>query len=617
MDELFTKYERELVTLRSLCREYAQRYPKVAAQLQLGGETCNDPHVERLIQGVALLSARVAKRLDDSYPQFTEALLNLLFPHYLRPFPSCAIARVLSAPDGDEESGMMPDMPRGTLVESAQLAGVPCTFKTVYDVKPSPVVLLDASFDTALCAPVATRLPEGVTATLTLKFTSARPGEPLCAATAAASMRLYADGDASFCAALRDPLFMHTRAAYVQLDDKGPWERLPVVPVTPAGFADDDALIPFEARAHTAYRLLAEYFAFPEKFNFFDIDLPALLRRIPAGRTHFTLRLAIADISPEGDKARMLASLSKQHLLLGCTPVVNLFRQPGVPVTYNQLSADYPLLAHGSHPQAYEVYSVDRVHMVRQNGAGKVVTEFRPFYSLRHGEERVMSKGHYWMMRHDDTLAICSPGHEKSITLVNDDCEPLEIERNFISIDLNCTNRDLPCSLKIGAPGGDLFVPGTGQDSVIRLLRRPTRPVRLANTPGMHWRLISHLALNHHSLVLEGAEGLREMLALYDFTLSPVSRRQIGGIVALDQSETTAWMRHKRGSSLVHGTEIRLTLDEEAYAGAGLHLFVQVLDQFFALYVHINSFVELVILSQQSGKELFRCKPRSGRMNLV
>lgn len=616
MDELFTKYERELVTLRSLCREYAQRYPKVAAQLQLGGETCNDPHVERLLQGVALLSARVAKRLDDSYPQFTEALLNLLFPHYLRPFPSCAIARVLGAPGEDEVPETTPDMPRGTLLESAQLAGVPCTFKTVYDVKPSPVVLLDASFDTAVCAPVATRLPEGITATLTLKFASTRPGEPLCAATAAI-MRLYADGDASFCAALRDTLFMHTRAAYVQLDDKGPWERLPVVPVTPAGFAEDDALIPFEARAHMAYRLLAEYFAFPEKFNFFDIDIPALLRRIPAGRTHFTLRLAIADIRPEGDKARMLASLSKQHLLPGCTPVVNLFRQPGVPVTYNQRSADYPLLAHGSHPQAYEVYSVDRVHMVRQNGAGKVVTEFRPFYSLRHGEESGMGKGHYWMMRHDETLAICSPGHEKSITLVNADCEPLEIERNFLSIDLSCTNRDLPCSLKIGAPGGDLFVPGTEQNSVIRLLRRPTRPVRLATASGMQWRLISHLALNHHSLVLEGAEGLREMLALYDFAPSPVSRRQIGGIVALEQSETTAWMRHKRGSSLVHGTEIRLTLDEEAYAGAGLHLFVQVLDQFFALYVQLNSFVELVILSRQSGKELFRCKPRSGRMALV
>ena len=107
------------------------------------------------------------------------------------------------------------------------------------------------------------------------------------------------------------------------------------------------------------------------------------------------------------------------------------------------------------------------------------------------------------------------------------------------------------------------------------------------------------------------------MLSLYDLAPSPVSRRQIGGITALEQGEATAWIKHKRGSSLVHGTEIRLTLDEEAYAGAGMNVFVQVLDQFFALYVHMNSFVELVILSHQSGKELFRCRPRSGSMNLV
>lgn len=616
MDELFTKYERELVILRSLCREYAERYPKVAAKLQMGGETCDDPHVERLIQGVALLSARVSKRLDDSYPQFTEALLDLLFPHYLLAFPSCAIARVVGEPDGEGARKPFGAVSRGSVLESAPLNGVPCTFRTVYDVLPEAVVITHASFDTLICAPIATRLPEGATSSLTLKFAAARAGDPLDANTASV-IRAYIDGDASFCAALRDALFMQSPTAYVQLDADGPWERLPSFPIKPAGFAEEDALLPFGARSHKAYRILAEYFAFPEKFNFIDIDIPALMAHVPVGCTHFTLRVAITEIQPDGDKARMLASLSKAHLLQGCTPVVNLFRQPGVPITYDQLSAEYTLLAHGSFPSAFEVYSVDKVHMVRQRGRDSTATEFRPFYSLRHGEESGRDCGRYWLMRHDEALAICSPGHEKSITLVNADCEPLDIERNILSIELTCTNRDLPCSLKIGAPEGDLFVSGAANTDVIRLLRRPTRPARLENGPGLHWRLISHLALNHHSLANEGAEGLRELLTLYDLAPSPVSRRQISGIVALEQSDATAWIRHQRGSSLVHGIEIRLTLDEEAYAGAGMHLFIQVLDQFFALYVHLNSFVELVILSHQSGKELFRCKPRSGSLNLV
>jgi type VI secretion system protein ImpG len=614
MDELFAKYEHELVIMRSLCREYAQRYPKVAAKLQMGGEACDDPHVERLIQAVALLCARVAKRLDDSYPQFTEALLNLLFPHYLRPFPSCAIVRFIGQPGANGTAASFSNVPRGTVLESTPVRGVACNFRTVYDVTPPAVILAGASFEAMICAPVATRLPDGVTSSLTLVFESA-PGVPLSKETATVA-RFYVDGEQSFCSTLRDVLFMRTASAYVQADDNGPWERLPGIPIQPVGFADLDGLIPFDARSHAAYRILAEYFAFPEKFNFFDIDLPALLARLPADCSRFTLRLAISDVRPDSDKARMLASLSTQNLVLGCTPVVNLFRHPGVPVAYTQLSADYTLLAHAGHPQAFEVYSVDQVHMVRQRGKDPTITEFRPFYSLRHGDDD-SSKGHYWLMRHDETLALCSPGHEKSITLVNADCEPLAIERNILSVELTCTNRDLPCLLKLGAPDGDLSVPGAARGDIIRFLRRPTRPARLSHGPDAQWRLISHLVLNQHSLVHEGAAGLREMLALYDLAQTPVSRRQIGGIVALDHAGTTAWIRHKRGSSLVHGTEVRLTLDEEAFVGSGLHLFVQVLDQFLGLYVHLNSFVELVILSHQSGKELFRCKPRSGSMNLV
>ena len=604
MDELFAQYERELVTMRQLCREYAERYPKVAAKLQLGGEACDDPHVERLIQSVALLCARVSKRLDDAYPQFTEALLNLLFPHYLRPFPSCAIARFLPAAAGGTGT-----IPRGTLLESAPVRGVHCRFQTAYDVAPAPVAITSARFDAVIRAPSPTWVAPGVTAAIGIEFAAPVPaGTP-------APMRIYLDGDASFCAALRDALFMRTASAYVQEGANGAWIPLATIPVAAVGFGDDDALIPFDARSHRAYRLLAEYFAFPEKFNFVDIDVAALRARLPSDCTGFTLHLALAGIAPGSDQARMLAGLSAQSLLTGCTPVVNLFRQPGVPVGYTQRTAEYSVLAHPAHASGYEVYSVDRVHMVRQRGKDIAPIEFRPFYALRHGEGDA-HKGRYWILRHDDTLAVTSPGHEKVIALVDTHGEPLEVEQTTLSIDLTCTNRDLPCLLKCGSSDGDLAIPGAAQGGRIRFLRRPTRPHRLANGQGAHWRLISHLTLNHRALALEGADGLREMLALYDFTGSAVSRRQIAGVVGLEHAETTAWIRHKRGASLAHGTEVRLTIDEEAFVGAGLHLFVQVIDQFFALYVQMNSFIELVILSHQTGEELFRCKPRSGSMPL-
>jgi type VI secretion system protein ImpG len=608
MDELFAQYERELVTMRQLCREYAERYPKVAAKLQLGGEACDDPHVERLIQSVALLCARVSKRLDDCYPQFTEALLNLLFPHYLRPFPSCAIVRFL--PAGQGAGGSSGTVPRGTLLESAPVRGVNCKFQTAYDVTPSPVAITSAWFDAVIRAPSSTRLASGVTASIGIAF---EPGTPISAKTR--PLRVYLDGDASFCAALRDALFMRTASAYVQVGADATWIPLAAAPIATVGFSDADALIPFDARSHRAYRILAEYFAFPEKFNFIDVDLTALCARLPGDCTRFTLHLGLAGVPPSSDQARMLAGLSAQSFIPGCTPVVNLFRQPGVPIDYSQQTAEYAVLAHPARAAAYEVYSVDRVHMVRQLGKDITPVEFRPFYSLRHGESDAL-KGRYWILRHDDTLAATSPGHEKVISLVDIDGAPLAVEKTTLSIDLTCTNRDLPCLLKCGGTDGDLAIPGATEGAVIRFLRRPTRPHRLTNGQGTHWRLISHLTLNHHSLAAEGADGLREMLALYDFTGSAVSRRQIAGIVALEHADATAWIRHKRGSSLVHGTEVRLTIDEEAFVGAGLHLFVQVIDQFFALYVQMNSFIELVILSHQSGEELFRCTPRSGSMPL-
>jgi type VI secretion system protein ImpG len=476
-------------------------------------------------------------------------LLNLLFPHYLRPFPSCAIVRFFPTAGGGSAN-----VPRGTLLESAPVRGVHCNFQTAYDVAPPPAAIASAWFDAVIRVPSSTCVPPGVATAIGIEFAAPVP------ATAPASMRVYLDGDASFCAALRDALFMRTASAYVQAGANGPWIPLAAIPIAAVGFGDDDALIPFDARSHRAYRLLAEYFAFPEKFNFFDIDLAALCARLPPDCTGFTLHLALAGIAPGSDQARMLAGLSAQSLLTGCTPVVNLFRHPGVPISFTQRTAEYSVLAHPAHASAYEVYSVDRVHMVQQRGKDIAPIEFRPFYALRHGENDA-HRGRYWILRHDDTLAVTSPGHEKVISLVDTHGEPLDVEQTTLSIDVTCTNRDLPCLLKCGSTDGDLSIPGAAQGAKIRFLRRPTRPHRLANGQGAHWRLISHLTLNHHSLAQEGADGLREMLALYDCAGSAVSRRQIAGVVGLKHADATAWLRHKRGTSLAHGTEVRLTIE--------------------------------------------------------
>ena len=611
MDDLLKAYELEVVQLRLLTGEFARRYPKVAGKMQISGDVCEDPHVERLIQSVALIAARISTRLDDDYPQFTERLLDLLHPHYMRPFPSCAIVCFDSGAGIAGRALPVKRIPRGSLMESAPVEGVHCRFRTAYDVVESPVSIASAKFSALINAPLGVRLPIEVSCSIDIEISNAAG----LALDEQSHLRLFVDGGASFSATLLDTMFMNTMCAHLELED-GSWVALPVIPLRRVGLSEDEALIPSEARSHRAYRTLTEYFAFPEKFNFFDIDLRALVDCAGADFNRATLHLGCAGVRTDSNVARMLRGLSASNFVTGCTPVVNLFEQAGVPISVSGMTADYPVQAHAHRPQGYEVYSINSVHMVRQRGGACSQTEFRPFYSLRHGEDAAAA-GHYWVMRHDATVAAISPGFEKRITLVDADIAMLTGEKSYLSLMLSCTNRDLPSRLKHNQRDGDLNLLNGVVRAPIRFLRRPAPPYRFPTGNGQHWRLISHLTLNHHSLVQEGLAALREMLTLYDLPQSAASQRLIGGIVGLDYADSATWIRRKLGPCLVHGIEVRLTIDEEAFVGSGVHLFIEVIDQFLGLYVQHNSFVELVILSQLTGEEIKRCKPRNGYKQLV
>jgi type VI secretion system protein ImpG len=608
MEDLLPYFERELVYLRELGREFCERYPGVGGKLQLDEDTCPDPHVEQLIQSVALLTARIAKKLDDGYPEFTEALLEALFPHFLRPFPSCSIIRVAYPSSRSVEAKTHLAIPRGTEMDSSLVRGVRCRFKTAYDIMLTPARVTGARFEALARPPAGMTFPQGANSVLSISIDDA-------GAQDLATLRLFIDGEPSFCAALRDALFTRAVGAYVEVE-AGRWTALPEVPLKKVGFADDEALIPFESRSHAAFRILSEYFIYPEKFSFFDVDLVSLRARLPLDAEGIKLHVVLAGLSPDSHRAQLLATLSEANLLAGCSPVVNLFQRPGQPIAVTHRSSDYILSADATNPEAYEIYSVDSVNMIRRRDRQETVTEFRPIYSLRHGEE-AGGKGFYWLMRHDETLAAISPGQEKRLTLIDGDFNPHAVERVSVSIGLSCTNRDLPHMLREGERDGDLTPLRDAASYLVRFLRKPSRTYRWTTGYGMHWRLVSHLALNQQGLCQKGLPAFREMLTLYDLPKSPISRRQIEGVSGLEGVETATWLRNKFGTSLVHGTEVRLTIDEEAFVGSGLSLFVEVIDQFLGLYAQVNSFVELVVFSKQSGKELVRCKPRIGQLSLA
>jgi type VI secretion system protein ImpG len=274
------------------------------------------------------------------------------------------------------------------------------------------------------------------------------------------------------------------------------------------------------------------------------------------------------------------------------------------------------VLADARRAFAYEVYAIESLNLIRQTPQGETQVAFRPFYALKHAQTPE-DAGHYYAIRRDESLADKSPGYETQVAIVDIDFDPAEVETDTLNIELTCTNRDLPALLPYGQQGGDLFLEGGSNVRTISFLRKPTASYRFGSGRGAHWRLISHLALNHLSLADGGVDAFREMLALYDLPRSPSSQRQIGGIKAISQRPTTAWLAGNPFTCLVRGVEVRLSIDEEAFVGSGIHAFAQVVERFLALYVHANSFTRLVIVSSKSGEDLFTCQPRSGELSLL
>jgi len=610
LEDLLPYYERELTFLRQHSREFAERYPKLAAQLLLSGEGCDDPHVERMIQSFALLTARVSKKLEDSYPQFTEALLNVLYPHYLRPFPSCSIA---SFEHGGGELSSIASLARGTELQSRPIKGAVCKFRTAWEVQLLPLSIGDLDFDPIATAPSEVRLPVGCNATLSFAL-SLRGGNQEGGLRKINKVRLYIDAEPSVASALRDALFLRRLKVYAEGADRR-WRVAREGLIGEVGFADDEALIEMPDTAHGAYRYLTEYFCFPEKFNFFDLDISAL----PSGlldENKITLHIALGDLRADSDASRLMQTLTAQNLRLGCVPVVNLFAQRGDPIRVTNRQTAYPVVADGRRAFAYDVYSIDSVRRVRQTAQGEAITEFRPFFSLRHGETPEHNS-YYWYAQRDHLVAESSPGYETSLSIVDADFDPVQPKTDVLSLQLTCTNRELPTLMSVGMPSGDLFLEGGSTVRAIKLLRKPTQPCRFDHRRDGQWRIISHLSLNHLSLTGNGLAAFQEMLALYDLPRSAASRRQIEGIHGIEQQDKTVWMPGKPFACFIRGLEVRITIDESSFVGSGLDVFARCIDHFMGLYISLNSFIQLVVISNRTGEELIRCAPRNGESILA
>ena len=602
-DTLLPYYDRELNAIRRLAGEFAEAHPKIAGRLRVSADGVDDPHVLRLLEGAAFLAARVHHRLDDEFPELTDALLGLLYPHYLAPVPSCMIAQLECQPDLQTPTHLAP----GLTIDTEPVRGEMLRYRSTAPVTLWPITV-EAVRLTGLPL-VAPPNPAAAGATAVLRITLAcKVPEITFTQLGVDKLRFFLRGPASQTLPLYELLGEHVLSvAYADTAVDSAPIIVPRSAVRPAGFSPDEALLPWSARGFSGFRLLTEYFAFPDKFlfvEFGDMDRKTLA----SGGNKLEIFVYLDRPAPELE--RMIGQTS---MALGCTPLVNLFPQTCEPVPLTSTTTEYRIVPDARRPRASEVWSVEKVRETLADGSQR---PWFPFHRLAGAApETVTPGGFYHVARRNAVPGV--PGTEVFLAPHEPDFDPQRPADTVLSVDALCLNRDLPTDLPFGGGHPALrLVEGVAAINSISAVTAATSTLRPPLRENGFWRLISHLSLGHLSVTggTEGANALKEILRLYDFRDSAESRAAIEALIGVNAEAGVARApepepprpgqpaRRRTPPSFCRGLDISLEMDPRSWQVSGLYLLAAVLEQFFRLQATINSFTRTkVVLRGRPG----------------
>lgn len=585
------RYNEELAALRERASRFAESFPKIAGRLRMSGEMIDDPHVERLMQSFAYSAARVRQKLDDEFPELTDSLLEILYPHYLAPLPSMSVVQFEPAKTLASEQVI----PRHTEILAEPVAGETCRFRTTQDVAIAPVDLVAARL-TGQPIDAPSSPFSGVNGCLRLSL-RARGMRQTIADAGLSRLRFYLAGPWQQAIQIHELLCNHTVGIALARHSS---DLQPVIlgsrNLQPLGFNRDEALLPYPAPSFEGYRLLTEFFALPQKFLFIEIVGLDLWK----GDT-LELFIYLNQTSPKLER-----SLTVRDFALHTTPVVNLFRQACEPIAIDGTRTDYRLLADARRQNTREIYSVESVTLTNPDGTRELS---QPFFGRA---SRSNGAGIHWQVtrRFDDDGTS-----DTDISFVDRQHKYASLVDTVASVDALCLNRSLPEQLPFGGGHPHLQL-ASGHEAIsgVQALIPPTSAVRMSDQDSRNWRLISHLLLNHLSLTDGNGGALKDILSLYSFRDNPETKLFADAIIAVDAQSSLARMLH---GGMVPGTDIALTFDPNAIDPTAAYLFGSILDRFFGLYTSINSYTRLTILMKGISEPVASWPARAAERPLV
>ncbi len=612
MNPLFLDaYDRELQYLREMGREFADRYPKVGRRLGLHAGEVADPHVERLLEGVAFLAARVHLKIDSEFGTFVDGLVDLVAPHLTAPRPAAMIARF----EPDDDKGSLAEgvvVPRGTSLRSSVPGSrTACDFRTTREFTLWPLQVVGAEY-VSRQSPRSSEIPgigaAGCAISLSFRVTAGLRTDAL----AVEALPLQLNGDAGQAERLFELLVVGTTRVLVRDDVTGRVVSVADGHVEPLGFEDDESLFPLDPRTSRGHRLLAEYFLLPAKFASVCVrGLGEAVRGLATDRWSLLLL-------PEGEDSALERRVTPRDLELFCTPAVNLFPKRADRIRTAPETREYHVLPDRSRPTDFEVWQIRSV-----TGFDRRLDDGVPFVPAHGVDPRTLGCGVYGKERRPrvpservrrEQPAERDLGTEVFLTLTAPEGGlPADLPGQ-LSVETFCTNRDLAARLPHGCDFGvDVALPVARITAAVG--PTPPRPPLVFGGRETGWKFLSHLSLNHLSLLddesSDGPAALVELLQLYCDPDDRPARRQLEGVLAITARNVVRRLPIR--GPLVHGRglEIDVRCDEESFPGRRAVPFVSVLERFLSEYVSLNSFTRTVLTTQRG--EVHRWPIRTGR----
>jgi type VI secretion system protein ImpG len=498
-DPFLHYYNRELEYLRNAGRQFSKSHPKIARRLELGDSESPDPHVERLLESFAFLTAKISQEIDQRYPETASALLNSLYPHLVNPIPAMAIAHFKAdAGRGKLTSGY--NIPKGTSVFAAADEGVNCKFQTVYPLKLWPIEVASVNVVRRDSYQV-NGLQKDQNWFLRLRL---RAQNLDFRDIDLDEISFHLRGDYKLTTLLYEVLFCQLEPSVYFSSDHGTADALPAGSIAPMGFAADEVALPSSGSTLHSYQLLQEYFHLPEKFLFFKLQNLLSMKKIQTLETNeLDILISVKDASHIYEM-----SLTPENFQLGCTPIINLFSKTTDPFRLDKRRVQYMLVPDQRLDRTTEIYSIKNV--VGSIDGIPEPQPFSPYFAFDH-HTALNPDAVYWVSKRISAANRSLPGADMYLSFVDLNFNPSMPPHQIIYAETLCTNRYLAEQL----PYNTLL---KSEEALpvheIVCLDKPKAQTHAPADGETLWKMISQLSVNHLG-VTSGKESVSAIRDLY------------------------------------------------------------------------------------------------------